>query len=48
VDHGAALAAAVNLHLFVLGSTFLLTAVIALFTVRAAHSVAPDQSIAPH
>jgi len=48
VDHGAALAAAVNLHLFVLGSTFLLTAAIALLTLRAAHSVPPDPSIAPH
>ena len=32
VDHAEALAAAVNLHLFVLGSTLLLTALITLLT----------------
>ncbi|WP_419811040.1 lysylphosphatidylglycerol synthase transmembrane domain-containing protein [Bacterioplanoides sp.] len=34
VDHTVGLAAAVNLHLFVLGSTFLLTGLIALLTAR--------------
>lgn len=45
VDAGEALAAAVNLHLFVLGSTLLLTALITLLTqsvAQTAHSVAAE------
>ena len=38
LDKSAALAAAVNLHLFVLGSTFILTSLIALLTMRATNN----------
>ena len=43
VDKAESLAAAVNLHLFVLGSTFLLTGLIALLTIRTATSRQPDE-----